>query len=132
MMLPIQLNDMPRGSGKSPKAAMMVRNSKTKSILLVPPVQMKRFHIQYRPMIEPMIFTFDEFLKPDFLMGAHGISKVVIDEGLGQGLIEKTMFGILYKCGMYHMTVEIFGTSEREGYNDDYFTRKKSQEKHTL
>lgn len=118
---------MPRGSGKSTKAAMMVRNSKTKSILLVPTMQMKRFHIQYRPMIEPMIFTFDEFL-----MGVHEISKVVIDEGLGQGQIEKIMFGILYKCGMYHMTVEIFGTSEREGYNDDYFTRKKSQEKHTL
>lgn len=111
MMLPIQLNDMQRGSGKTSCVIKKMASSKlTKAICLVPNQMQKRYILNKTPSLKDRIFTFEEFLHPEFMFGRREISKLIIDEGLNQR--EKIMFGVMYKAGQYNLSVEIFGTTK--------------------
>lgn len=109
MMLPIQLNDMPRGSGKSTKARDSLIRSKRTAVMLVPNQMQKRYHIKNNPSIIDDIFTFEEFLKDEKLLGRDRFSKVILDEGLNQ--LDITMLPLMYKLGRMNLTVEIYGTT---------------------
>ena len=110
-MLPIQINDMQRGSGKTTTVIKKMDSAKlTKAILLVPNNMHKRMLLHEKPSLFDRIFTFEEFLKPEFMFGRKKLSTVIIDEGLNQH--EKFMYPIMYKLGQYNLTVSIFGTTK--------------------